>query len=245
MISHLTIDIDLQKRAEEVLNVLLPDIAAAVVVIDPTTGALETIASNPTYNLNDFVRGISDEDWNALISSSGKPLFNHATTGLYPPGSIFKPFTASLALESGVITKNTEFTQKIENDLWTPSGFGAWTYPAIKRIKLNNRPTPLNMRTAMITSDNIYFAYAALKSGQEGFMAFAQSIGLGEAIPFELSTAKSQLKNDATEFNIKYLADSGYGQGEMLFTPLQLAAAFGAFANNGDIMQPVYCGFVL
>jgi penicillin-binding protein len=235
---HLTIDFDLQKRAEEVLRVLLPDMAAAVVVLDPTTGAVQTIASNPTYDLNDFVRGISDEKWNALIASSGKPLFNHATSGLYPPGSIFKPFTASLALESGVLTKNTEFTQKITNDLWTPSGFGAWTYPAIKRIKLNNRPTPLNMRTAMITSDNIYFAYAALKSGQEGFIAYAESLGLGESIPFELSTAKSQLKNDDTEFNIKYLADSGYGQGEILFTPLQLAATFGAFANNGDIMQP-------
>jgi penicillin-binding protein len=211
--------------------------------MDPTTGALKALVSNPGYDLNAFTGGISQEAYQALLDNPSKPLFNHAWQGLYPPGSVLKPFTAAFALEAEAISVNSEFNESIDVDenrkeTWRPTGFGAWNYPPITRITLRNRPSPLNMYNGMVTSDNIYFAYAALRLGMEKYMAYTERMGLGEAIPFDLNVSKSQLLNKDTEFNKKLLADSGYGQGEVLITPLQLCATFGAFANGGDIMRP-------
>ena len=77
-----------------------------------------------------------------------------------------------------------------------------------------------------------------MQVGQASFTAFAERIGLGADVPFDLPVAKSQLKKETTDFNIKFLADSGYGQGEMLITPLQMASLYCALADNGNIPRP-------
>ncbi len=243
----LTINYELQKRVESVLDLTLygEDMAGAVVVLNPLTGAVEAIASYPTYNLNSFARGISSEEYSELLAMANKPLNNRATQGLYPPGSSFKPFTAALALQEGSMSADDRdvLAVQIEEDKWTPSEFGTWTWASITRAHMNHRTEPLNMHNAMINSDNIYFAYTALKTGRDAFLAFAERLGMTTSIPFDLAVAPPQVYNvdeaaGLEAFNLMLLADSGYGQGEMLVTPLQLASMFCLFANGGNIVTP-------
>lgn len=237
---HLTIDANLQIRLDEVIENTLygEETSAAVVVMNPITGEILAAASDPGYDANLFARGISSEAYEAYVNDKRAPFLNKITSSTYPPGSIFKPFIAAEALMDNVLTANSEFTWKIENDYWTPDGFGAWVYPAIKRAKVNNREPVLNMRNALLHSDNIYFAYAALKAGSDKLLSFLNRLGMDEAIPFDLPVSKPNIVNEGTEMYIKLLADMGYGQGELLLSPLQAACMFGAFANGGDIMVP-------
>ncbi len=242
---RLTIDFDLQKRTEEVLKLVLysENTAGAVVVMNPKTGAVDAIASYPSYDLNLFVNGISAADWKKLSTQANAPLFNRLTQGRYPPGSIFKPFTAAAVLESGAMKASDVFpkNEHIEDNRWVPSAdgeFGPWAYSYITRVKINNRHSPLNMHNAIIDSDNIYFAYATLKAGEETFETYMTRYGFDRAIPFDLPVASAQIKNKDTAWNPQLLADSGYGQGEVLVTPLHAAAALCLFANGGDIYAP-------
>lgn len=238
----LTIDMELQQRLEEVMDLVLygDTTAGAAVVLDPKTGAIEAMCSYPSYDLNLFTRGISGEDYSALLDNAAKPLINRVTQGLYPPGSTMKVFTAACALDLSVLDENYAFNEsKIKDDYWTPDEYGAWIWTPIKRTHIKYPMSgALTMRKAFIHSDNIYFANAALMTGWDGFMSYMEKIGFTEAIGFDIGVASPQLYNDDTEQNYKLLADSGYGQGEILVTPLQLAAMFSAFANGGDIMTP-------
>ncbi len=238
---QLTIDFDLQKRLDFVLDSVLfgETTAGAVVVMNPKTGAIEAMSSWPDYDLNSFAKGISSEEYAQLLSKASKPLYNRLTQGLYPPGSVLKAFTAVAALQSGTLDENYVFTGEIEDDYWLPTEFGTWLGQKIKRTTVKyGRLSPLNMRSAIVHSDNIYFANAALLMGWDNYINYMTSIGFGESIPFDLNVAKSQLYNEDTELTLMLLADSGYGQGEILTTPLQMAAMFCAFANGGNIMQP-------
>lgn len=241
---HLTIDFELQQRAENALDLVLwgDNTAGAVIAMDPTTGAIKAIASYPTYDLNPFANGISSVDYQAILDQKNAPLYNRTIRGLYPPGSSFKVFTACAAMETGTLGTDYVFSGKIENDYWTPTDYGAWIWPAIKRATVYNRSTPLNMENAILHSDNIYFANAALLMGEDKFMTYMERIGMNSALPFELSVAQSQLKNDDTDMNYKLLADSGYGQGEVLISPLQLATMYCAFRNGGDMPVPYITG---
>ncbi len=239
---NLTIDLALQQELEELLELALygDTTAAAVVVMNPVSGAIDAMASFPTYDLNLFARGISKKDYNTLINMNNKPLINRITQGLYPPGSTMKAFTAAAALDLGVLTPDYAFDEsQIEKDYWVPDGYGQWIWTPIKRTHINYPITgPLNMRKALIHSDNIYFANAALLLGWEPFRDYMENIGFTEKMPFDISVAQPQLVNEETEMNYKLLADSGYGQGEILITPLQLAAMFSCFANHGNIIVP-------
>ncbi len=158
--------------------------------------------------------------------------------GSYPPGSIAKAFVAAAALDQNVVNESYVFTGLINNDYWTPTGYGNWIWPAIKRTRVNNRTEPNNMTNAMLHSDNIYFADIALKIGEERFISYMEKLGMGEKFPFELGGGKSQVLGRNSKMNFKMLADSGYGQGEMLISPLQLATMFCAFRNDGSIPKP-------
>lgn len=239
---ELTIDMDLQQRLEDVIQLVLfgDTTAGAVVVLNPKTGAIQAMCSYPSYDLNLFTRGISSDAYNALLNDPAKPLINRATQGLYPPGSTMKVFTTAAALDLGVLDQNYAFDEtQIDDDYWTPTEYGDWIWTKIKRTHTRYPiEGPLNMRKALIHSDNIYFANCALMTGWDAFMSFMQGVGFTQAIPFDIGVATPQLYNEGTEQTYKLLADSGYGQGEILVTPLQLAAMFSALANGGDIMTP-------
>ena len=102
---YLTIDTRLQKKAEE----LLQGRAGAVIAMDPANGEILALASNPSFDQNDFVSGMSHEKWEALVSNPQRPLENKALQGEYPPASTYKIVTAMAALEEGVIDEDTTF----------------------------------------------------------------------------------------------------------------------------------------
>ncbi len=150
---------------------------------------------------------------------------------------MLKPFTAAAALQAGVLSVQTEFTGEIIDNKWTPDE-SDWKYPPITRV--DDSGSPLKMDNAMVNSDNIYFAFAALKLGQERFFDYLESIGMKSAASFDLPLKQANLVNPTSMVTRKLLADMGYGQGELLVTPLQLTAMYSAFANGkGDMMQPV------
>jgi len=233
---HLTIDLPLQQKAEELLASKLPkDQRGTVVILEPSTGEILAMASAPSFDPNIFSFRISQEDWDKLNDKDRKPLFNRVTQGLYPPGSTFKPFTAAMALEEGKITPDFVFKEEVTQNQWKPRD-KEWPYPPITRVP--HPSGPLNLENALKWSDNIFFAYAAMEVGKEAFQDYAGRYGFGDAIPFDLGVAKSKLSNKGDLESEKLLADSGYGQGELLITPLQMASTFSALANEGSIMRP-------
>ncbi len=238
---RLTIDLETQQRAELLLRqYLTPKMAGTVIVMDPTTGYIEAMACAPSFDPNLFTFPVDPVEWKYLNDPVNmKPLYNRATMGLYPPGSTFKPFTASMGLDEGVISANFVFNYPISNNYWTPGdAFGVDT--PIKRAETT--PGWLNLQNAIIHSDNIYFAYTALKLGGAKFYQHCLDLGFGldneQRMKFDLPLGKSSITSSGVMDDQRRLADSGYGQGQLLITPLQMAALFGSLANDGDIMQP-------
>lgn len=236
---NLTIDLKLQQYTEKLMELTIfgSRTTGAVIVMNPKTGEIKALASFPAYDLNSIVRGEAGY-YASLLADDRLPLVNKAVSGSYPPGSIAKAFVAASALDQGVVNENYVFSGIIEDDYWIPTGYGNWIWPAIKRTKVNRRTEPTNMTNAMLHSDNIYFADIALKIGKERFTSYMKKIGIGESMPFEFNCGRSQVLGKNSQMDYKLLADSGYGQGEMLISPLQLATMFCAFENDGDIPTP-------
>ena len=233
----ISIDAETQIQTEMLLMEYLTDeMAGAVVALDPTTGQIVSTASYPTYDPNSFTFGISNQQWEELTNEeSNNPLYNRATIGLYPPGSTFKPFTAAVAMDTNTLSYDFAMKEHISDNKWTPPNSG-WVYPPITRVMAT--PGLLNMRNALIYSDNIYFAYAALKVGEEQFHSELERIGFNEVITTDITLGRPRITNEGEFGKMNLLADTGYGQGELLISPLQMASMFGVFANDGDIMKP-------
>ena len=235
---RLTIQPKLQKIAYDALSEFLDigvEETGVAIVLDASTGYVEAMASYPSYNNNLFTFGISQEMWDFYQAPESKePLFNRATQGQYPPGSVIKPFTASVALDEGAITVNTVFTGTIVNNQWLPEEEG-WSWDPITRVGPSG--TPLMLENALVHSDNIFFAYTALELDEDDFLGYLSEIGFEEAVPFDLAVRSANLVS--TELYRRRIAEMGYGQGELLITPIQMASMYTAFANGtGDMMQP-------
>ena len=252
---HLSVKINLQKRTEEVIqNIVYDDaISGTVIVMNPTTGAVEAMVSFPGYDPNSFTRGdLDDEAWAAMEKDPKTPLLNRAIQGLYPPGSTFKPLVAITGLESGNVTLDWAFPEEQErvkptDTIWNPSKGTLIPESGVTKVARTystNRRGPMNMKNCMIQSDNIYFAYLGMKIGWDTLKRYLTVMGMGEAVPFDLPTQKSQIKNTGTaeepasEETMDLLAMTGYGQGELLLTPLQLASYISAFRNGGTVYAP-------
>lgn len=249
---HLSIDPAFQSYAYQLLRLyLLEGQSGAIVVSDPQTGAVRVATSYPSTDPNAFY-SMSKQDWQALNLDNRRPFFNRAINASYAPGSIFKPFTAAVALNQQKIGSDTIFPyqHQIEEDRWTPPRKD-WIYPPVKRIENKGRQDyVLNYRNAMAHSDNIYFAWVALEVGQDAFLSYCYDrLGFDETIPFDLHSSKANIFNerkrkegevpsDSDVFNIGFLASSGYGQGEMTMSPLYANMLFSGLANHADIMRP-------
>ena len=233
---EVTLDYDLQCRAEEMLEQLKEEgNAGAAVVLEPTTGEVLAISSFPDFDPNLFVLNSDPETLASYVAAdSNSPLYNRAVQGSYIPGSTVKPLIAAMALDDGVVDENYEFTGEIIKKQWTPKGY--WPYPPITRV--SNYSGPVNMSNAITKSDNIYFADVALKAGWEKLEPFLKLIGFDERIPFDLRVSKPGYLNSGNYENMQLLAATGYGQGELIISPLQMACIFSSLANNGDVMTP-------
>lgn len=233
---EVTLDYDLQCRAEEMLEQLKEEgNAGAAVVLEPTTGEVLAISSFPDFDPNLFVLNSDPETLASYVAAdSNSPLYNRAVQGSYIPGSTVKPLIAAMALDDDVVDENYEFTGEIIKKQWTPKGY--WPYPPITRV--SNYSGPVNMSNAITKSDNIYFADVALKAGWEKLEPFLKMIGFDERIPFDLRVSKPGYLNSDNYENMQLLAATGYGQGELIISPLQMACIFSSLANNGDVMTP-------
>ncbi|MBR0081711.1 MAG: hypothetical protein IJP98_03100 [Clostridia bacterium] len=254
---HLTLDIRMQQRVEKVVDTIVYDksISGTVIMLDPTTGAVQAMYSFPDYDAESFSRGtVGSVAWAQMEKDPQTPMLNRAVQGLYAPGSTFKTLTGLGALETGTLTTESVFpeTEKIKiaagksqsgnwKDSWIVSQ-GEWAFTGIDKVNRtfsSNRHTPMNMESSIIDSDNIFFSWAALKMGWEKFKSYMTYIGIGEKVPFELTTdSASQIKDEDSTETWDLLAMSGYGQGEILITPLQMATYIGAIHNGGVAMVP-------
>ncbi|MEG2542911.1 MAG: penicillin-binding transpeptidase domain-containing protein [Christensenellaceae bacterium] len=236
----LTIDSRTQCDAYTLLSAnLTAGQSGAVVVMDAKTGDVEAMVSYPSYDNNLFNFPMDKQIWDFYNSKeNGSPLYARTTQSVFTPGSTFKPFSSVPSIESGLLTESSIPPITITDNKWIPSSDEwNWVYPAIQRYK---EPVggDYNYEIALKSSDNIFFAYYAMKLGIEPFMAYMQKIGIGEAPTFELPLTKSNLLNEGTQMNIKLLADMGFGMGEIMISPLQMASMYTAFENDGDMLNP-------
>ncbi len=224
----LTIDSKIQKQLYEQMK----EDKGLFVVMEPKTGELLATVSTPSYNSNDFVLGLTNSQWETLNNDNNKPLYNRFTQS-YCPGSTFKTITAAIGLTTGKITENTTFSYSGLS--WQKDK--SWKSDYITTLTAYNGPK--NVQNAIIHSDNIYFAQAAMQIGKETFCENLDKIGFNEQLEFPLTLRKSQYtsseKGITTE---KKLADSGYGQGDILVNPIHMASIYSAFANNGNMIKP-------
>ncbi|MGG7177753.1 penicillin-binding transpeptidase domain-containing protein [Clostridium paraputrificum] len=201
------------------------------VAMNPNTGEVLALVSTPGYDPNDFVMGISTDKWNSLNNDINKPLYNRFSSKVVP-GSIFKPLTAAIGLDSKTLDPNGN--KNISGLKWQKdSSWGDYSVTRVSEYGGGN-----NLLNALVYSDNIYFAQTALDIGKDTFAEKLKSFGFGEELPFEYGMTKSQIASDGNIKTEVQLADSGYGQGEVLVNPVHLASIYTAFLNQGNIISP-------
>ena len=223
---QLTIDSMIQKSLYEQFQ----DDKGCSVAMNPYTGEVLALVSTPSYNANDFIMGMSDEKWDALNEDEKKPLYNRFRQ-VWCPGSAFKPITAAIGLESGAVNPDEDYGN--EGLSWQKdSSWGDYHVTTLHAYE------PVVMENALIYSDNIYFAKAALKIGAEDMKDSLLNLGFQDQLPFDIVMSKSQYSNTENIETEIQLADSGYGQGMILVNPLHLACIYTAFCNEGNVVKP-------
>lgn len=233
----LSIDLGLQQKAQQ----LLGNQRGAVIVMNAKTGAIMAMASAPTYDPSQLFAATGPNSnqeiataqayWAKISKQTDSPLLLRPTQGLYPPGSIFKTVTASAALETGSANPNTVYRDE-----------GSLVIDG-RVIPEQNRPNPnqvaYTLTQAYGWSLNVVFAQVGLQLGAQHLTQYAQNFGIGSQIPFDLPVATSQLDSSPGFLSSQNaLADTSFGQGQLLVTPLQMALVADAVANNGQMMVP-------
>lgn len=234
-----TIDSRLQEKAyTQLASNLVPGQSGVAIVMNPETGEIQAAATYPSYDSNIFSFPIDQATWE--IVKNNELLYPLITQGRYPPGSAIKPFTIAAALEEGKVTPDSTFPygDEIKGNTWYPSLENWDSDKGIKRFD-DSAGSPLKLANSLIHSDNIYFAWAAILLGRDKIVEYLQKYTLGQEINFELPLSVSNITNKDTTIGTRLLAEMGYGQGQILVTPLQLAAMYTAFCNNGDMMKPM------
>jgi penicillin-binding protein A len=237
---RLTIDADLQRFAAE----MLAGVVGSATLIDPRTGRILAMASSPAYDPADLTTdeqgdvATADVAWQELVRNAERPLLLRATSGLYPPGSTFKVFTAAAAIAAGTIKADTVF---VDDGSLNVNG---------RVIPEFNRPddsrTEWTATEGLAYSLNVVYAQIGLALGADSFSQAAQDFGIGERIPFEFPVAPGQLAGrDDGLANPVALADTAFGQGELLVTPLHMALVMCAIANGGRMPKPILVDAIL
>lgn len=223
----LTIDANKQKQVYESLE----ENKGSYVAMDSKTGEIIALVSTPSYDSNDFVLGMSTDEWKSLNEDEKNPLLNRFTKA-WSPGSTFKPVTGAIGITEGKINPKEDFGRSGLS--WQKDS--SWGSYMVTTLTPYNEPA--NMQNALIRSDNIYFAKVALKLGYNKFMEGLNKLGFNEDINFEIGTTKSTYDTDGKITDEVQLADSGYGQGQILVNPIHMASIYSAFVNNGNMIKP-------
>lgn len=229
---HLSIDINLQKKAEKAFG----DRAGALVAIKPATGEILGMVSKPSFDPNLFTRGISSDDWIALARDKKNPMLNRALQSQYPPGSTFKIVTAIAGLEEGVITPETKVDCRggITYGKWQ---FGCWRKHGHGVVSLHR---------AIVESCNVYFYEVGRRLGIDRIYHYATSLGLGKETGIGLGKERRGLipntkwkqDNKKLPWFLGETFNTSIGQGYVAATPVQMAVLTSAIANGGNIYTP-------
>ena len=222
----LTIDANLQSSLYEQFK----EDKSCSIAMNPYSGEILALVSTPSYDNNDFIMGLSSEQWTALNEDEDKPMYNRFRQ-VWCPGSTFKPIIAAIGLQSGAINPTEDYGNVGLS--WQKDA--SWVSYYVTTLHAYE---PVILENTLIYSDNIYFAKAALKIGSEEMESSLTGLGFNEELPFEIKMAESQFSNtDGIKTEIQ-LADSGYGQGQILVNPLHMACIYSAFCNEGNIIKP-------
>lgn len=223
----LTIDINLQEKVYEQFK----EDESAQVVMDYETGELLALVSTPTFDSNDFVLGMSDIKWQELQNDENKPLYNRYQA-TWTPGSSFKPLIAGIGLTTNKINPEENFGN-VGKEWQKDSSWGNY-----KVTTMTDYGENVNLKNALIYSDNIYFAKAALNIGSEILEEQLKKIGFQKDLDFNLGAKSSQYSNSESIETEIQLADTGYGQGQVLVNPIHMASIYSAFMNKGNMIAP-------
>lgn len=228
----LTIDFKIQKAAWEAIE----GRAGSVVVMNPQDGSILAMVSAPSFDPNMFNEGISDEVWSKIQANPFSPLSNKAISGQYPPGSTYKLIVAAAALEEGIIAPETRifcdgfFTLgNRKYRCWKKGGHGH-----------------VNLHRAIVESCDVYFYTVGKMLGVDKIAEYAKRFGLGELAGIDLPNEKRgllptkawKLTRRKEVWQVGETISISIGQGFNLLTTLQLANAFGTFANGGTLWKP-------
>lgn len=222
-----TIDIELQKS---IFNEFDGDNSFSV-TINPKTGEILAMVSTPSFDTNKFITGFTNEEWNKLSSDENTPMFTRYES-TWVPGSSFKPITGAIGLNTNSFKASDDFGYS--GTSWQKdSSWGDY-----KVTTLTTYSGPANLKNALIYSDNIYFAKASLKIGADTFAKELLKIGFDKKLDFPIAMSSSQFANNDEFISEGQLADSGFGQGQVLVNPLHMASIYSSFVNNGDMINP-------
>lgn len=212
----LTIDHALQSKAYE----LLEGHKGSIVLMNPTTGEVYAMASNPSYNPSTM-----DQEWEQIVESEESPLLNRATMGLYAPGSIFKLITATGIIEELNPGETYNCTGSIVIDGYKLRDYNETAHGAV------------DLERALEKSCNTYFAQRGSELGEDKLKELVKRYKLNSEIPFDLNVSSSRFtKEQMTEAE---LGATSIGQGKTLVTPLNMVLMVSAIANDGDMVKPL------
>ena len=231
---RLTLDVDLQQIAESYMDA--GEKSGAVVVMEVNTGRLLAAVSAPSIHIKEFIGGISQEEWKALLDNSKHPLINKVVQGTYPPGSTYKMVTALAGLAKGAIDENTTF--------YCPGSysFGNRTYNCWRKGGHGS----VSLNRAIGESCDVYFYQVGQRVGVDGLAEFAQKLGLGKKTGVEMEyereglapTKNWKLKSRKAKWQDGETLSVAIGQGYNLVSPLQLCVMTSALANGGKVFKP-------
>ena len=222
---HLTIDLSLQQTLAKTLQ----GEKGAGVLMDPKTGEVLALTSEPAFDPNLRTLGLPDPRSAEMEDTA--VLFSRRFQNTYSPGSIFKPFTAIMGLEEG--TLDPEEILEIQGLNWQESS--QWGGYRVTRV--TDRISDVNLRRGMVHSDNIYFARQALAIGGDAMETWGERLGFEREVPFEFPLYQSSLSNEGINSD-PLLADTGYGQGQIQVSPVHMTAMYTIFLNEGDMLTP-------
>ncbi len=242
---RLAIDAEAQKKLEELMAVELKKLGldrGAAIVMNPNNGEVISLVSLPSFDNNVFARGITQEEYSALEEAPSKPLFNRAVSGEYPSGSTIKPVVAAAALQEHVISADTAFL--------STGGLrvGQWSFPDWK----GGGHGMTDVRKAIAESVNTFFYYVGggyadfTGLGIDRMVTYFKKFLLGTKLGIDLpNEAKgfvpSKSWKEETKKEAWYIGDTYHvaiGQGDLITTPLQIAAYTAYFANGGTMYKP-------
>lgn len=220
-----TIDLNIQQKLYNEFK----DDEGASVAMNYNTGEVLALVSTPSYDANDISLGVTNEEWEKLQNDEKKPMYNRYLSS-YVPGSSLKPVIGAIGLKYNSFSADEDFGTsgtKWQNDT-------SWGDLYVTTLATYSEPA--NLQNALKYSDNIYFAKAALKIGRNNLQKGLDEFGFNDKISFVQDITKSTYGAMDSDSSI---ANSGYGQDQMMVNPIHMAMIYSSFANGGNMVMPV------